>query len=369
MATYRETVKRAIEFGGPDWTPYMISFRAQDTAECWGADAVPRLQAALRDLGVPERNGVFAEQPIVASVYPAQSTIGADAVRTGTPREPFRPLSEGEWADEWGVIWTDRHMPRAVGHPFESGWEEMAGYQLPDPRAPGRYDGAKKVIADHPDRYALGHVWFTLFERLWFLRGFNNMLMDPYVYPNEFTELRDRILAFSVASIEEQLKLGVDGIYFSDDWGTQLGLLMKPDDWRAWFKPCYQAMFDAVHAGGAHVWMHLCGNVTAIIGDLIEIGLNVLNPLQPQAMDVAALAAEFGGRVCFHGGADVQGTLPRGSVQDVEDEVKYLIDTLGNGSGGYFGGTSHSIMPETPTENIVALFRAFREHSGWAGDN
>lgn len=365
MATYRETVTRAIEFREPEWVPYMLSYRAEDARECWGDEGVARVAAALAEMGVPETNGVFHEQPVVTSVHPAQSTIGDDAARAGSVTEPFRPLNEGEWADEWGVIWIDRHMPRAVGHPFESGWEAAAGYQLPDPRAPGRYDRAKRLIADNPERYRLGHVWFTLFERLWFLRGFNNMLMDPYVYPSEFTELRDRILAFNIASIEEQLKLGVDGVYFSDDWGTQLGLLMKPRDWRVWFKPCYQAMFDAVHAGGAHVWMHLCGNVTAIIGDLIEVGLDVLNPIQPQAMDVSTLAAEFGGRVCFHGGADVQGTLPRGSVQDVANEVKFLIETLGGDAGGYIGGTSHSIMPETPPENVAALFRAFRECSGW----
>jgi uroporphyrinogen decarboxylase len=196
------------------------------------------------------------------------------------------------------------------------------------------------------------------------LRGFNNALMDPYLCPDRFVQLRDLIIEFNLASIREQLGLGVDGIYFSDDWGTQRALLMNPDDWRKWYKPQYKRMFDAVHEGGAHAWMHLCGNVTSIIPDLIEIGLNVLNPVQPQAMDVNALADEFGGRLCFFGGVDVQGTLPHGTTLDVEREARHLINILGRYSGGYIGSTSHTILPDTPLENIVALFRTFREYSG-----
>jgi uroporphyrinogen decarboxylase len=155
----------------------------------------------------------------------------------------------------------------------------------------------------------------------------------------------------------------VDGIYFSDDWGTQRGLLMRPDDWRRWYKPQYQRMYDVVHAGGGHVWMHLCGNVATIIPDLIEVGVDVLNPVQPQAMSVDALASEFGGKLCFFGGVDVQQTLPYGSPTDVGREVAHLVNIFGRCNGGYIGATSHTIMPDTPLENIIALFQSFRELS------
>jgi uroporphyrinogen decarboxylase len=102
--------------------------------------------------------------------------------------------------------------------------------------------------------------------------------------------------------------------------------------------------------------MHLCGDVTAIIPDLIEIGLNVLNPVQPQAMDVHRLARAFGGKVCFNGGVDVQGTLVRGTPDDVRREVHELIELFGSYNGGYIADTSHSIMPETPLDNIIALY-------------
>ncbi len=137
---------------------------------------------------------------------------------------------------------------------------------------------------------------------------------------------------------------------------------MNPDDWRKFYKPSYKRMFDRVHLGGGHVWMHLCGNVRAILPDLIDIGLNVLNPVQPQAMDTSELAKEFGGQVCFNGGIDVQGTLIQGSTEDVRREVHTLVDLFGKFNGGYIGGTSHSVMPETPLDNVVALFEAFAEY-------
>jgi len=105
-----------------------------------------------------------------------------------------------------------------------------------------------------------------------------------------------------------------------------------------------------------------CPNIIAILPDLIDIGLNVLNPVQPQAMDVAYLAREFGGKVCFYGGVDVQGTLIGGTPADVKNEVHRLVSLFGRFNGGYLGGTSHSIMPETPLDNVIALYEAFAEY-------
>jgi uroporphyrinogen decarboxylase len=107
--------------------------------------------------------------------------------------------------------------------------------------------------------------------------------------------------------------------------------------------------------------MHLCGDITTILPDLIDIGLNVLNPVQPQAMDVRFLGREFGGKVCFNGGVDVQGTLIRGTPSDVRNEVHELVRLFGSHNGGYIGATSHSIMPETPLDNVIAMYEAFLE--------
>ena len=351
--TPREVVRAAVEFAAPAWLPYNISVSPQWLARSWPSCEVEGLSDALLRLGAVEENGQLVARRLFATISPTPAALP----------HPYRPLREGEWVDEWGVVWTCPETPRVSGHPLESGWDGLTGYTPPNPSAPGRYAAASEELARHPDRYRLGWVWFTLFERLWFLRGFNAMLVDPYLHHDRFVELRDLIVGDNLTSIQQQLELGVDGIFFSDDWGTQTGLLMNPEDWRRWYKPWYARMFDSVHAGGAQVWMHLCGNVTAILPDLIEIGLDVLNPVQPQAMDVDTLAACYAGRLCFYGGVDVQGTLPLGTPEDVRAEVRHLVDILGSCGGGYIGGTSHTILPDTPPENIIALFEAFRELS------
>ena len=190
------------------------------------------------------------------------------------------------------------------------------------------------------------------------------MLMDPYLNQRDFGLLRDRVVEYNLAVIDRWLKRGVDGIFFSDDWGCQRGLLVNPDHWRKFYKPSYKRMFDRVRSGGAHVWMHLCGDITAILPDLIDLGLNVLNTVQPQAMDVEQLSKEFGGKVCFNGGVDVQGTLIHGSPEDVKREVHRLVDLFGRFDGGYIGGTSHSVMPETPLDNVIAMYEAFAAYQG-----
>ncbi len=194
------------------------------------------------------------------------------------------------------------------------------------------------------------------------LRGFENALVDPYLDEPQFCLLRDRIVQFNMALIDQWLERGVHAVFFSDDWGSQRSLLMDPSDWRRYYKPSYQAMFERVRRGGAHVWMHLCGNIEAILPDLIEIGLNVLNPVQPQAMDVRRLSREFGGHVCFNGGVDVQGTLITGTPDAVRREVHELVDLFGRFHGGYIAGTSHTIMPETPLDNVIALYEALAQY-------
>ena len=122
-------------------------------------------------------------------------------------------------------------------------------------------------------------------------------------------------------------------------------------------------MFERVHSDGAHVWMHLCGDISAILPDLVEIGLDVLNPVQPQAMNVHRLARDFGGKVCFNGGVDVQGTLVHGTPEEVKREVCDLLTLFGKYNGGYIADTSHSIMPETPLDNIIAMYEAFLQYT------
>jgi uroporphyrinogen decarboxylase len=175
--------------------------------------------------------------------------------------------------------------------------------------------------------------------------------------------LRDRVMDFNMRITEQWLEFPVDGIWFSDDWGSQEALLARPEQWREFYKPCYQQIFDQVRGAGRHVWMHSCGNVSDIIPDLIAMGLDVLNPVQPRAMDIDEIAELYGGRMCFFGGVDTQVTIPRGSPQDIDDEVRHLVSAFFGGLGSYIGGTSHTILPDAPLRNIAALFDAFERHA------
>ena len=343
--TGKDNYKRAIEFRGPAYLPCTIGVNLD-----W-----------LQDRNEGKRERVHE----LAARLPDDMLGGLDAARNGT--EPVSRDGVTRWTDEWQTGWEDDgHGAKTESYPLENGYSALAGDAFPDALLPRRFDAADERLRQRGDRYVRCSVWFTLFERLWMLRGFNNMLMDPYTDAGDFCRLRDRIVEHNLSIIDQWLRRDVDAVFFSDDWGCQRGLLMDPADWRRFYKPAYRRMFDRVLSGGSHVWMHLCGNVTAILPDLIEIGLNVLNPVQPQAMDVRQLSREFGGKVCFNGGVDVQGTLVRGTPEDVGGEVHELVELFGR-YGGYIGGTSHSVMPETPLDNVIAMFEAFLQYQHRSG--
>ncbi len=336
--TGKENYTRAIEFSGPAYLPCTVEVNLD-----WIEEKDEKKRARIREL--TER-------------FPQDMIGWVNVARNRS--EPVHVDGVLRWTDEWQTGWVeDGHGAKTETYPLAAGYESVAGYEFPDPFLSGRFDAADERLRQRGDRYVQAAVWFTLFERLWMLRGFDNMLIDPYTEEKDFCSLRDRVVEYNLAIIDQWLERKADAVFFSDDWGCQRGLLMNPDDWRRYYKPSYQRMFERVRAGGAHVWMHLCGNITAILGDLIDIGLNVLNPVQPQAMDVRHLAKEFGGRVCFNGGVDVQGTLVRGTPEEVKREVHELVALFGTCNGGYIGGTSHSVMPETPLDNIIAMYEAF----------
>lgn len=340
----RDDIYRAAACDHPQYIPCDIPCDPD-----WLNDQNPELITQIRELKKPLEHfvgGLIREEP------------ASNAVRTSQ--------ESNHWYDIWDTEWEDDgYGAKTCGYPLEQGYDQLRDYSFPDsPYASIRY--RIKPGCTREDVYMRGGVWFTLFERLWMLRGFTNMLTDPYLYPDEFVNLRDRVVEFNLHRIHQQLAMGVDGMYFSDDWGSQRGMLMKPDDWRRYFKPAYRIMFQPIRDAGVQVWYHSCGNVTEILDDLIDVGVNVLNPVQPQAMDVDALARQYGGRICFYGGVDVQGTMVHGRPSDVQAEAYHLAEIFGKGNGGYILSTSHSVMPETPLENVIALYETALDIGGTA---
>jgi len=342
MISGRENFRRAIEFDKPEYLPCII------------AGGWVRLNWLLEK--DPEK---------IKKIKELQNLFPNDQISVDVTRNRSEPVEENgiiKYVDEWGTGWIDiGYGARAEIFPLAGGFNLLENYSIPNAMSPERLLKMDELLKSRGDHYTLAHVELTLFERMWLLRGFENALVDPYLEPVQFARLRDRIVEFDLALIDEWLKRDVDGFFFTDDWGSQQSLLIRPADWRKFFKPAYKAMFERVRAGGAHVWMHMCGNIVDILPDMVEIGMNVFNSVQPRALDVHRVAKEFGGIICFNGGVDVQETMVNGSPQDVKREIHNLVDLFGRFNGGYIGGLSHTVMPETPLDNIIAMYEAFLE--------
>jgi uroporphyrinogen decarboxylase len=202
-----------------------------------------------------------------------------------------------------------------------------------------------------------------------YLRGVDQILIDMRRKSNEiFIAVRDKIREFYDEYLRRILKAArgkIDVIVTGDDFGTQNGLFCQADVWRKNLMPGFKEFIQISKAAGVPVMHHSCGSIHPIIGDMIECGLDILNPVQPLVydMDHAALKAEFGSRLVFHGGVSLQGPLRFGSPAEVENEVKVLCkETLGRG-GSYIICTSHNIQADTHIENVVALFEAYDHYS------
>jgi len=347
--TSKELVKATVEFGNPERITYLPVIDIRRFKQKRPQD-LPQILKLIN--GTPQ--DIIVLEPIAPPGSKPTSNYCA-------------MVEDGE--DMWGVIWRGGY---AIRHPLAESDFDLEGYEFPNPNMEGLFAEAEKKIIHFQDRYLLGMVWWTLFERMHLLRGFNNALTDHLRHPKKFRILQERIFEYDLAILDHWIELGVDGIFFSDDWGHQKGLLVEPKVWRKLWKPYYAELFKRVREHDMHVWLHSCGNIMKIIPDLIELGLHVLNPIQPQAMDIEELARCFKGKLCFYGGVDVQRTLPYGRPEDVKREVEYLVHTLGcfeggRFKGGYIGGVSHSIIPDVPLENIVALYEAFAGFSTGGG--
>ena len=229
---------------------------------------------------------------------------------------------------------------------------------LPDTDAPGLFDEAKRrADAAHAEgKYVLIYHWSLMYERIWKFRGMQNLLLDYFDYPDEVHALHR-----AVADTEKKLllraiaELRPDGFMFSDDLGSQRALMMSPAMFRAFIKPYYTEIWGLCRAHEVDPWLHTCGNVTEIIGDLIECGLSVLHPIQKHTMDWAETAEKWRGKIAFWVGMDVQDTLIRGTPEDVRREVRLIRDTFDSPNGGLLYASGNGIVRGTPLENIEAF--------------
>ncbi|MFQ6097932.1 MAG: uroporphyrinogen decarboxylase family protein [Armatimonadota bacterium] len=325
------------------------------------------------------------EEPVISDtkqqlVAPSEEVLwrlGIDTryVPPGSPRSWTLRIEEDEtgyeYTNEWGIR---SRMPKERGYYFDMvahplatlSVEDLDHYDWPDMRDPGYTEGladrARRLYED--TQYALvTRIWGSMFERAWYLRGFEQFFMDMVTNQRFTNALLDKLLALNIAFFDEYL--GAVGPYVQvvmcgDDLGGQNGPLISLDLYRKYIKPRQRELFSYVKSRtDAYLFFHTCGAVYSFIPDLIEVGVDVLNPVQVSAvgMDPKRLADEFGDRLSFWGAIDTQHTLPFGTPEQVRAQVRERIEVLGRG-GGYVLNAVHNIQTGVPAENIVAMFEA-----------
>lgn len=274
------------------------------------------------------------------------------------------PIDEAHELDGYGGIW---RVDRAEWHlekpPLTR--PSFEGYEFPAPEKffrPDWKEEAKKVCAENRDSFLVGNLGWGLFERSWNLRGFENLLADFIEAPDFVEEALDRLTELYLAFVEYTADLPIDGILFGDDWGHQQGVIVGPKRWRQFLKPRWAKVYAAVHAHGKIVMHHSCGSVAEIMPDIIEIGMDVLESVQPEAagMNPYELKKRWGDHITFWGGLGSQSTIAFGTPEQIRAEVRRLRAEMGRG-GGYILAPAKPLQPGTPTENAVAVFEAFVE--------
>jgi len=282
--------------------------------------------------------------------------------------------------DEWGIEWW---KPQDGGfyydmrrHPLAEidTIQGLAAYKFPDPLDPGRYEGmvarANELMNRKQVAYVLGRNAPGIFEIALWMRGFENFYCDMVANRGFAEALLDTIMEVKMKYWARALELlgpNVMMISEADDLASQNRCLVSPELYRKLIKPRHTKLFTFIkkHAQvPVKIFYHSCGAIAELLPDLIESGIDILNPVQVSAagMDTKALKRDFGKDLAFYGGGvDTQRVLPRGSPQEVRDEVKRRLDDLAPG-GGFIFNTVHNIQADVPPENIVAMWEAVREY-------
>jgi len=352
---HRDRVLAALRHEVPDRCPMQISFTPE---------FADRLRADLQARGSGSHNPHGG-----GNTYELERALGEDMLLSsvGWVNSYYQPGYErcDSYLDEWGVRWkTVEYTTRfgagrytePAGHPLAQDGA-VQSYRPPDPTRPALYADMSRVVRELGQEYwIVGVVVTTVFECAWALRGYEQLLTDFLLNP----DLAEQVLDFPVRYHQEVarrlVELGADMIWLGDDVGAQSSMLISPGLWRRFLKPRLAAIIATLKAVNPQVKVayHSDGWIEPIIPELIEIGVDVLNPVQPAVLDLAGLARRYGERLCFWGSIDIQKTLPLGKPSEVAAEVRTRLRTLGRW-GGLVLGPTHNVQLDTPLENFWAM--------------
>ena len=347
--TCRENYISIARRTGYDYMPVKISM-------------CPNLQARYdayvkeHELVLPVGEGYIADLPV--------DRAGDDVfLQNYYADKTFRP---GTTIDGWGVA----HEPGSefayhmtyMHHPMENfdSVEQIEAYPLPSFDPAGLIRQKAEADALHAEgRPAIGHMQCTIWETAWYMRGMENLMCDMMSGDPMAAALLDRVTDLAVQRAVSFAKAGADGLFLGDDIGMQRTIMMSEGLYGEWLKPRLRRVIDAARAVNPDIiiFYHSCGHVTELIPQLIEAGIDVLNPVQPECMDFRAIHDAFGDRLSFHGTIGTQSVMPFGTPEDVRRKVFENLDIAGR-QGGLYVCPTHLLEPEVPVENVVAYIQA-----------
>jgi uroporphyrinogen decarboxylase len=308
--------------------------------------------------------GVSSEEEVL-------KRLGAD-FRTIRPRYVGPPLernADGTFRTVWGILRGGGFWGTALNHPLSNieSIDELKDYPWPDP---GQFEVAfnENDLALSREYAIIGGEWAPFYHEAEELLGTEKFLMTLCEDPELCEALLDRCLNFHL-EINERLfsryAKYIDVYWFANDMGSSHGLLMRPDMWREIFKPRQKKLADQGHKYGLKVAYHSCGDISAIIPDLIEIGIDIINPIQVSCpgMNPKKLKEKYADQVVFFGGIDYNQLLSHGTVAEVEEGVRTMIDILGYDRRMIVAPSHDLLMAEVPAENMIALYRTASTYS------
>jgi uroporphyrinogen decarboxylase len=316
------------------------------------------------ELALQRRLGV--DQAILMGPTSAEKTLGH---WWGLPL--VERLEDGKLVGSWGIKFREFEYPFGTyieidSSPLENVESITEFIELPSPTLDlWDFDVLDTILPQYNNLF----VWLQVlgcFDIARFIRGTEKFLLDLAMEPEKAEILLDKVNDIAIAVFQEfitRVKGKIDGVFVGDDFGTQQGLLISPEMWRKYVKPRYLKLISVIKSHGIKYCHHSCGGIRPIIQDLIEIGVDVLHPIQPLAagMNPEELSEEFGRKLTFYGGIDEQRTLPAGTPEDVRTEVRERINSLGK-YGGYIVSPSHAFQPDTPLENVISVYEEVLGH-------
>ncbi|MEI6157214.1 MAG: uroporphyrinogen decarboxylase family protein [Atribacterota bacterium] len=270
------------------------------------------------------------------------------------------------WTDDWGIErrFTGLYFDM-VGHPLREveTLDDLKRFSWPDSHDPHLFVGLSEQVTTirESGKACIVNIIGSCFEFAWYLRGFENFFMDLVLRPDLACGIMDIMVDFQLGQFKELLSRvgdGIDVVLCGDDLATQNGPFISPDLYRRYIKPRQKKLYDFIKTKTrARLFYHSCGAITPFLPDLIDIGVDILNPVQVKArgVDLPKLKKEWGKKIVFWGGIDTQRVLPFGTPSEVRDEVRRRVDELAPG-GGYVLGAVHNIQADVPPQNVIAMY-------------